>query len=100
MKAWEGGGDGRRDPLVLTLGIGWMVNFTPPSALSPGKEPTLSIVRVVACALQLVLTIWQKGKSLGRSGGRTPNHPDHRLVTILTTSLHDNMLKCLKPSVA
>lgn len=29
-----------------------------------------------------------------------PDHPAHRPVTILTTTLHDNMLKLLKPSVA
>ena len=39
----------------------------------------------------------KKGKSLGRSRGRTLDHPAHRLVTILTTSLQDNVLKFLKP---
>jgi hypothetical protein len=77
-----------------------MVRFTPPSALSQGKESPIPTGRVAGQEPQPVCTIWKKEKYLGRSGGRTPDHPAGRLVTVLTTSLHDNMLTFLKPSVA
>jgi hypothetical protein len=76
----------------LTLALGGYGQLHAPSALSPGKEPPVTTGQGAGWAPQ---PIWKKGKSFARAGCRNPDRPARSMVTILATSLLDNMLEFL-----
>ena len=94
MKALEGGGMDVEVRSFSTLALGGYGQLHASARFIPGQRAA-----VTHCTGG-----WVGPKAglddLEKKEGRTPDRPAHRLVSILTTSLHDNMLKFLKPSVA